>query len=72
MIIKSYLFLSIRLMEIPSDGVIGDVEGMVPRGHVGVGPTLHHECVLLAADHVDLRDQQPIDVPGDAPAHVTC
>ena len=67
-----YLLLLIGLVEVPADGVVGDVEGMVPRRHLRVGASLHHERVLAAAHHVDLRDQQPVDVPRDAPAHVAC
>ena len=31
---------------------------------------LHDKCVGLAPDDVDLRDEEPVDVPGDAPANV--
>lgn len=58
-------------MEIPSHGVVADVEGVISRGYVRVGTALDNECILLAADNVNLGDEQPVDVPGDAPSHVT-
>ena len=33
---------------------------------------LHDKCVGLAPDDVYFRDEEPIDVPGDAPANVVC
>lgn len=70
--VRSYLLLSVALVVIPSHRVVGDVEGVVSRWDRGVGAAFHHEGVLLATHHRHLGDQQAVDVPGDAPAHVTC
>lgn len=70
-LIRMYLFLLLGLMIEPSNGIVGDIEGVVSRRRVGVGPTLHHEGVAAPAHHVDLRDQQPVYVPRYAPANVT-
>mgnify|MGYP007048355278 CR=1 FL=1 len=50
--------------------VISDVEGMVARSKLLVITALHHKGVGLPPDHIDLRDEQTVDVPGNAPAHV--
>ncbi len=52
--------------------VVGDVERVVVGRPLRVGAALDDEGVRLAADHRDLRDEQPVHVPGDAPAHVAC
>lgn len=57
---------------VSAHGVVGYVEGVVLGRHGGVYPAFGDERVLLAADHVDLGDQQTVDVPRDAPAYVTC
>ena len=33
-------------------------------------PTLHHKCVGFPPDHIDFWNEQAIDVPGNAPAHM--
>ena len=45
---------------------------MVTLGPVWVVASLYDEGVGLAAHHVDLRDEETVDVPGDAPPYVTC
>ena len=57
-------------MLIPALGVIRDVEGVVAGSELLVIAPLHHKGVGLAPDHIDLWDEETIDVPGDAPAHV--
>lgn len=64
------LLLLIILVVVSSNWIIGDVEGMVARRHRRVVASFHHERVLPAADHVDLGDEEPVDVPGDTPAYV--
>lgn len=44
---------------------------MVSRGLVGIVATLDHEGVGLAADHVDLGDEETVNVPSNAPANMT-
>jgi len=43
--------------------VVRDVEGVVPCRKLWVVPALDHEGVGLPPHHVDLGDQQPVDVP---------
>ncbi len=51
--------------------VVRDVERVVGGRAVGIVAALDHERVRLAPDHVNLRDQETIDVPGNAPANMT-
>ena len=68
----TYFFPLLRSLElIPSLGIVRDVEGMVSRGLVGIVATLDHEGVGLAADHVDLGDEETVNVPSNAPANMT-
>lgn len=66
-----YLLLLIGLMEVSSHRIVGDVEGMVPGGHVWIVPALYDEGVLAPAHNIDLRNEQTVDVPRNTPSHVT-
>jgi hypothetical protein len=59
-------------MLISTNGVIGNVEGMEPSRNLWVVPTFYYKRVAFASDYIDLRDQQSINIPGDAPANVAC
>ena len=41
---------------------------MLARSKLLVIAPLHHKGVGLPSDHIDLRDEEAIDVPGNAPA----
>ena len=69
--IETYSSLLGRLVLITTDGIVGDIEGMIARGRLGIVTALDDEGVLLASDDVDLRDEKAVYVPGDAPADVT-
>ena len=43
---------------------------MVAGGELLVIATLHHEGVGLAPDDVYLRNEETVDIPGDAPAYM--
>ena len=55
-------------MLIPALWIIRDVEGMIASSKLFVITPLHHKCVGLPSDHIDLRDEESIDVPSNAPA----
>lgn len=61
-----------RLKAIATLRIICDVEGMVSLRPVRVVASLHDEGVGLSPHHIDFRDEEAIDVPSNAPAHVTC
>ena len=63
--------LSLRLELIASLLVVSDVEGVVASRELLVVPALHHEGVGLAPHHVDLRYEETVDVPSNAPANMT-
>lgn len=52
--------------------VISDIEGVVTLRSVRVVAALHHEGVGLATHHMDLWDEEAVDVPGNPPANVSC
>jgi len=60
------------LVFVTPNGVICDIEGMVPRRDFRVESSLDHERVCLSTYNVDLWYQQAIYVPGYTPSHVTC
>ena len=57
-------------MLIPPLWIIRDVEGVVASSKLFVIASLHHKCVGLPSDHIDLRDEEAIDVPSNAPANM--
>lgn len=67
----AYLLLLFALVLVATDRIIAYVEGMILGGYVGIVATLHDERVRLAPHHMNLRNEQTIDVPRDAPADVT-
>ena len=62
---------SLRLELISPLRIVRDVERMIASRELLVIPALHHEGVSLASHHVDLRYEEAVNVPGDAPANVT-
>lgn len=58
-------------MIVSTNRVVGDIEGVVARRGVGIAAALNYKRVLLAPDHVDLRDQQSVDEPRYTPTDVT-
>lgn len=52
-------------------GVIANVEGMILGGYVRIVAALHNKGVGLSSYHMNLGNQQTVNVPGDTPAHVT-
>ena len=71
--VKLYLvFLFLCLELISSLWIIRDVEWMVACWRVGVEATLDDKVVGLTPHHVDLGNEKPVDVPGNAPSDVTC
>ena len=61
---------SLRLELVSSLWIVRDVERMIACRELLVVPALHHEGVSLASHHVDLGDEEAVNVPGDAPANV--
>lgn len=57
-------------MLVATDRIIANVEGMIFGGYVGIVATLHDERIGLASHHMNLGNEQTIDVPRDAPADV--
>lgn len=67
----AYLLLLFALMLVATDRIIAYVEGMILGGYVGIVATLHDERIGLAPHHMNLGNEQTIDVPRNAPADVT-
>lgn len=58
-------------MLVATDRIIANVEGMILGGYVRIVATLDNERIGLAPHHMNLGNEQTIDVPRDAPADVT-
>lgn len=68
----SHLLLLLALVLISTDSIIAYVEGMILGWYIRIVASLHDERVGLASHHMNLGNEQTIDIPGDAPAHMTC
>lgn len=52
----AYGFLLGCLVLVSTNGVIGNVKGMITSRSIGIFPTFHYESVFLSTNHVDLRN----------------
>ena len=61
---------SVRLELVPSLRVVCDVEWVVPGCELLVVAPLHNKGVGLAPHNIYFRNEQPVDIPRDAPPYV--